>query len=96
MKNLDLDTEMMMWSHRGYTDATMNDDNLIWNISLSYAFGRLAQWIVRAEGRDILRQQSNVRHTMNAQGRTETWFRTIPSYWMLSLQYQFKKEPKKR
>ena len=80
----------------GYTDATMNDDNLIWNISLSYAFGRLAQWIVKAEGRDILRQQSSVRHTMNAQGRTETWFRTIPSYWMLSLQYQFKKEPKKR
>ena len=96
VKNLDLDTEMMMWSRRGYTDATMNDDNLIWNISLSYAFGRLGQWIVRAEGRDILRQQSNVRHTMNAQGRTETWFRTIPSYWMLSLQYQFKKEPKKR
>ena len=96
VKNLDLDTEMMMWSRRGYTDATMNDDNLIWNISLSYAFGRLAQWIVKAEGRDILRQQSSVRHTMNAQGRTETWFRTIPSYWMLSLQYQFKKEPKKR
>ena len=96
VKHLDLDTELMMWSRRGYTDPTMNDDNLIWNISLSYAFGRLAQWIVKAEGRDILRQQSSVRHTMNAQGRTETWFRTIPSYWMLSLQYQFKKEPKKR
>ena len=31
---------------------------------------------------------------MNAQGRTETWYKTIPSYWMFSLQCQFKKEPR--
>ena len=55
-----------------------------------------AQWVVKAEGRDILRRQSSVRQMMNAQGRTETWYKTIPSYWLLSLQYQFKKAPKKR
>ena len=96
LKHFDVNTEMMMWSRRGYSDPTMNDDELIWNISLGYAFGRLKQWILKAEGRDVLRCQNSVRHTMNAQGRTETWYKTLPSYWMLRLQYQFKKEPKKR
>jgi hypothetical protein len=73
----------------------MNDDELIWNATVSYTFGRLKQWTVKVEGVDMLRHRSSVRHTMNAQGRTETWYKTIPSYWMLRLQYQFKKPPKK-
>ena len=95
LKDLDFDTELMMWSRRGYTDRSMNDDELIWNATVSYTFGRLKQWTVKVEGVDMLRHRSSVRHTMNAQGRTETWYKTIPSYWMLRLQYQFKKPPKK-
>ena len=96
VKNLDLDTEMMTWSRRGYSDPNMNSDELIWNASLAYAFGKLGQWVVKLEGRDMLRRQSSVRQTVNAQGRTETWYKTIPSYWMMHLIYQFKKAPKKR
>ena len=94
LKSLDLETELMMWSRRGYSNHSMNDDCLIWNATLSYSFGRLKQWILKVEGADMLRQRSNVRHTLNAQGRSETWYRTIPSYWMLRIAYQFKKEPK--
>lgn len=93
---LDIDTEMMMWSRRGYTDPMMNDDQLIWNLMLTYSFGKLKQWMLKAEGHDILHQISSVRQSLNAQGRTETWYKTIPSYWMLHLVYQFKKTPKKR
>ena len=96
LKNLDLNTELMMWSRRGYTDRSMNDDCLIWNATVSYAFGRLKEWIVKLNGVDMLGQRSTVRHTMNAQGHTETWYSTIPSYWMVHLMYQFKKPPKKR
>lgn len=96
LKNLDLNTELMMWSRRGYTDRSMNDDCLIWNATVSYAFGRLKEWIVKINGVDMLGQRSSVRHIMNAQGHTETWYRTIPSYWMVHLMYQFKKPPKKR
>lgn len=96
VKNLDLDTEMMMWSRRGYSDPTMNNDELIWNASLNYCFGKKGQWVIKAEGHDILRRQSSVRHTMNEQGRTETWYKTVPSYFMLHLIYQFKKAPVKR
>ena len=96
LKKLDLNTELMMWSRRGYTDHSMNDDCLIWNATLGYSFGRLKEWTVKVNGVDILRQRSNVRLIMNAQGRTETWYRTIPSYWMVHLMYQFKRPPKKR
>ena len=96
LKKLDLNTELMMWSRRGYTDHSMNDDCLIWNATLGYSFGRLKEWTVKVNGVDILRQRSNVRLIMNAQGRTETWYRTIPSYWIIHLMYQFKKPPKKR
>ena len=96
LKNLDLNTELTMWSRRGYTDRSMDEDCLIWNACVTYAFGHLKQWILKVDGVDILHQRSNVRIFLNAQGRTETWYKTIPSYWMLHLMFQFKKPPKKR
>lgn len=95
-ERLDFDSELTMWSRRGYTDRSMNDDVLMWNLSVSYAFGKLGQWIAKLEGHDILHQQSTVRSTTNAQGRTEIWYNTIPPYWMAHLIFQFKKEPQKR
>lgn len=96
LRNFDIKTDLMMWSRRGYTDRSMNDNSLIWNASVGYVFGHLKQWILKVEGVDILHQRSSIRLTMNAQGRTEAWYKTIPSYWMLRLQYQFKKPPRKR
>ena len=94
--NIDFKTELTMWSRRGFIDTTMNDDQLLFNLLLTYSFGKIKQWIIKMEGHDILKQVNSVRTVMNAQGRTETWYKTIPSYWMLRLQYQFKKPPKKR
>ena len=45
---------------------------------------------------DLLQQLSNTRRVLNAQGITETWYNTIPSYVMLSLTYRFAKLPKKK
>ena len=93
---IDFDTELMRYSRHGYSDPTMNDRSIIWNLFVTYSFGKLKQWMLKAEGHDILHQVSNVRQSLNAQGRTETWYKSVPSYWMLHLVYQFKKEPKKR
>ena len=32
---------------------------------------------------DLLHQLSNTQYSVNAQGRTETWYRVIPTYVML-------------
>ena len=92
---LTLATDLKMYSRRGYGDASMNTDDLVWNASLSRAFlkGRLS---VNLQGFDLLHNLSNVTYAINGQGRTETWNRSIPRYFMLHLQWKFNKNPKKR
>ena len=45
---------------------------------------------------DLLHQLSNTTYEVNAQGRTEIWYRVIPNYVMLSAAYRFNKQPKKK
>ena len=93
---IDLETDVMAYLRRGYADASMNTTDWVWNASLSKAFGKRKQWLLRAVGFDILQQLSNIRRTVNAQGRTETWYNTTPAYASLHLTYRFDMKPKKR
>ena len=43
-----------------------------------------------------LAQVSNTQYTVNAQGRTETRYRSLPHYVMLHLVYHWNKNPKKK
>lgn len=93
--SLQLATDLKMYSRRGYGDASMNTNDLVWNASLSRVFlkGRLTTIL---QGFDLLHNLSNVTYAINGQGRTETWNRSIPSYFMFHLQWKFQKNPKKR
>ena len=93
---VDLETDVMAYLRRGYADASMNTTDWVWNASLAKAFGKRKQWLLRAVGFDILQQLSNIRRTVNAQGRTETWYNTTPAYASLHLTYRFDMKPKKR
>ena len=93
---LDLDTDLMMYSRRGYQDASMNDNSLVWNLSLARTFGKTKNWIVKASGMDLLHQISNVRRVINSYGRSETRYNTVPSYVMLHLIYRLDVKPKKK
>ena len=92
--DIELATDLTLFSRRGYDDASMNDNCLVWNASLSRSFGRKKDWTLRADGFDILRQLSSVRRTLTAQGRTETWYNTVPSYFMVRLMYRIHVLPK--
>lgn len=92
---IDFETDIMAYYRRGYNDASMNTTNWVWNAQLSKAFGKRKQWLVKSCGFDILHQISTVRRTVNAQGRTETWYNTIPSYAILSVAYRLDVKPKK-
>ena len=94
--DVDFDTDLMAYCRRGYNDASMNTTQWVWNASLSKALGKRKQWVVKANGFDILHQISNVRRTVNAQGRTETWYNTIPSYATLHIVYRLDVKPKKK
>ena len=90
---IDLNTECMMWSHRGYSDKSMNNDELIVDATLSYACGKNKQLIFKLQTHDPFHQIRSVYYGFNAQGRTERWYNTTPSYIMLGIAYQFHKKP---
>ena len=41
-------------------------------------------------------EYSNTQYSVNAQGRTETWYRSLPHYVMAHLVYHRNKNPKKK
>ena len=93
--DLEVNTSLSLYSRRGYNDASMNDDNLVWNADVTKSFLKSKNLILKLEGFDLLHQLDNVRTEVNAQGRTETWYNVVPSYVMLHLIYRLNVLPKK-
>ena len=93
--NTTLSADATMYSRRGYGSAELNTDDFVLNASLSQPFlkGKL---IARIEAFDLLHQVSSTQYAVSAQGRTETWYRSLPHYVMLHLVYHWNKNPKKR
>lgn len=93
--NTTVSAEGTMYSRRGYGSAELNTDDFVLNASLSQSFlkGRL---VARIEAFDLLHQLSSTRYDVNAQGRTETWYRSLPHYVMAHLVFHFNKNPKKQ
>jgi hypothetical protein len=107
--DIEFDTDLTMYSRRGYDDQSMNDNDLVWNASFGWDFDFLPKsyhssdgskgtgarpWSLRLEVHDLLQQLSTTRRVLNAQGITETWYNSTPSYLMLHLSYRFAKQPK--
>ena len=88
-------TDITMYSRRGYGSSEFNTDDLIWNATLSRTFlkGKL---VVYADALDILHNRRSTQYAVNAQGRTITWQRSMPSYAMLRVQWRFNYNPKKK
>ena len=92
---LQLSTDLTMYSRRGYSEPSMNTNELVWN-------ARLAKKLLKGnltlmfDGFDLLGNLSNVRRTINAQGRTETFYNVIPSYGLFHAIYRLNKQPKKK
>ena len=93
--SLQLSTDLTMYSRRGYSEPSMNTDELVWNARLAKRLMKGNMTII-FDGFDLLGNLSNVRRTINAQGRTETFYNVIPSYGLLHITYRLNKEPKKK
>lgn len=83
-----LSTDGHMFSKRGYADASLNTNELIWNAQLSHSFLRGKLLTVMLQWYDILRQQTNFSRTVNANGWRDTEVNTITSYAMLHVSYR--------
>ena len=93
--NTTLSADGNMYSRRGYGSSELNADDFVLNASISQPFFK-GKLIARIEAFDLLHQLSNTQYSVNAQGRTETWYRSLPHYVMLHLVYHWNKNPKKK
>ena len=83
-----LTTNMNMQSRRGYNDASMNTNELIWNAQLSQSFLKGNALTLSLQLYDILHQQSNLSRSITASMRTDTEYNAITSYGMLHVIYR--------
>ena len=93
--NTTLSADGNMYSRRGYGSSELNTDDFVLNASISQPFFK-GKLIARIEAFDLLHQLSNTQYSVNAQGRTETWYRSLPHYVMAHLVYHWNKSPKKK
>jgi hypothetical protein len=83
-----LTTNINMQSRRGYSDASMNTNELIWNAQLSQSFLRGNALTVSLQFYDILHEQSTVSSILNAMQRSDTEYNAVTSYAMLHVIYR--------
>ena len=83
-----LTTNLNMQSRRGYSDASMNTNELIWNAQLSQGFLKGKPLTISLQLYDILHQQSTFSRAISAMGRTDTEYNSITSYGMLHVIYR--------
>lgn len=87
MVKMTLATDINMFCRRGYSSSMMNTDDLVWNAQLTRPFCK-GNIIAKLQAFDILHQLSNKSYAVNAQGRTETWYNSIPRYLMLTMAFK--------
>lgn len=93
--NTTLSADAMMNSRRGYGSSLLNTDDFIVNAFISQPLlkGKL---IARLEAFDLLHQLSSIKYAVNAQGRTVTWYNSLPHYMMFHLVYHMNWSNKKK
>lgn len=92
--DLQVSTDVTMYSRRGYNDSSMNTDEFVWNARLTKKLMK-GNLLIHVDGFDFLGKLSNIRRYINAQGKTETFYNVIPSYGLVRIAWKFNKKPKK-
>ena len=83
-----LTTNLNMQSRRGYTDASMNTNELIWNAQIAQSFLKGNALTISLQLYDILGQQSTVSRTLSALSSSDTEYNAITNYAMLHVIYR--------
>lgn len=86
--NMTISTNMTNQARRGYSDASMNRNELIWNAQIAQSFlkGALS---ISFEWNDILKEQSNITRSYTSTGSSVYTYNGINSYGMVRVIYRF-------
>lgn len=86
--SLSISTDIAMNSRRGYAEAGMNTNELMWNAKISKSFLRNNAATLSLEFFDILDQESNVSRNITAAMRTDAYNNNLGAYAMLHFTYR--------
>ena len=89
-------TDFTMYCRDGYGMSQIDDTNLIWNARVTWTPPRAKAWTIMADGFDMLHQLKTINYAVTASGRSVSYTNALPRYFMLSVQYRFNRQPKKR
>lgn len=81
-------TDVHQNSRRGFSDNSMNTDELVWNAQVSQSFLKGKPLTVMLQFYDILQNKSNLSRSISAMQRSDTWSQAINSYAMLTVSYR--------
>ena len=82
-----ISTNMTNQARRGYSDTSMNRNELIWNAQVAQSFLKGALTL-SFEWNDILREQSNITRSLTSSGRSVYTYNGVNSYGMVRLIYR--------
>ena len=83
-----ISTDLHQNSRRGYSDNSMNTNELVWNAQLSQGFLRGRALTVSLQFYDILAQQSNFSRSVTSMSRSDIEYNSINSYAMVHVVYR--------
>ena len=82
-----LSTNMTNQARRGYSDASMNRNELIWNAQVAQSFMK-GSLTISLEWNDILKEQSNISRSLTSSGRSVYTYNGVNSYGMIRAIYR--------
>ena len=84
-----ISTDIHENSRRGYSDASLNTNELVWNLQLSQSLLKGKPLTLSVQFYDILNNQSNLSRSISAMRRSDTEYNAINSYVMFHAIYKF-------
>lgn len=90
-----LDTDFTIYHRRGYAEAGMNTNDLVWNVRISRSVLK-ERFLLMLDAFDMLGKLNNVQYRLDGQGRTEMLTNVTPRYLMLHAVYRFNALPSGR
>ena len=84
-----ISSDISQQSRRGFSDASMNTNHLIWNGSISQRFLPHRQLTVSLRAIDILNERDDINRSISATSRTDTQSEMVRSYVLLSANWRF-------
>lgn len=81
-------TDLSQNSRRGYSQSSMNTNELLWNAQISHSMLKNNALTISLQIYDILGQQSNISRTINAMMSSDTEYNSINQYAMLHVIYK--------